>query len=108
MAVTAQRSPTVGGVPVPERPQLERLRADRSARLHAAMAAQGVDVLLLLGTSAVSYATGAAAPSVDGGRASLTRPVALVLADDPVPHLFTPYPDGADGRLPQDHVHAPL
>ncbi len=31
-----------------------------------------------------------------------------MLADDPVPHLFTPYPDGADGRLPADHVHPPL
>ena len=72
------------------------------------MAAQEVDALLLLGTSAVHYATGAAMPSVDPGRATLLRPVALVLADDPVPHLFTPYPDGAAGRVPVDHVHPPL
>lgn len=72
------------------------------------MRAQQVDALLLLGTSAVHYSTGAAMPSVDAGRATLLRPVALVLIDDPVPHLFTPYPDGAAGRVPDDHVHPPL
>lgn len=72
------------------------------------MSAQGVDALLLLGTSAVHYATGTAMPSVDSGRATLLRPVALVLVDDPIPHLFTPYGDGAAGRLPGDHIHHPM
>lgn len=112
MSVTSGRAqaaePLVGGNPVPELPDLDRLRSDRSSRLRDALQAQGYDALLLIGTSAVNYATGAAMPSVDHGRATLMRPVALVLTDDPVPHLFTPYPDGAVGRLPDDHVHPPL
>jgi Xaa-Pro dipeptidase len=36
------------------------------------------------------------------------RPVALVLAGDTHPHLFTPYPEGAPVDLPGDHLHPPL
>ena len=35
------------------------------------------------------------------------RTVAVVLADDPWPHLFTPYPASAPDELPADHVHPP-
>jgi Xaa-Pro aminopeptidase len=64
--------------------------------------------MVLLGTSAVSYATGAAAPGADSSRAELFRPVAIVVRGDPAPHLFTPYPDGAPDELPADHLHDPL
>jgi Xaa-Pro aminopeptidase len=36
------------------------------------------------------------------------RTVALVVADDPFPHVFAAYPDGVPEELPPDHVHPPL
>lgn len=104
----ADSAPSVAGLSIPETPDLARLRRERVSRLHHHMAMHGVDALLVLGTANVHYATGAAMPAVDAGRASLLRPVALVLADDPVAHLFTPYPCGASGRIPDDHVHPAL
>ncbi len=101
-------APTVDGVAIPASADLARMRGERTDRLRRQMAQSGIDALLLVGTGNVHYATGAAMASVDGGRATLLRPVALVLADDPVAHLFTPYPDGAAGRIPADHVHPPL
>ncbi|HKE75152.1 MAG TPA: Xaa-Pro peptidase family protein [Acidimicrobiales bacterium] len=90
---------------MPEVADRRRMRAERSARLQDQMAAQGLDGLVLLGTSAVAYATGADAPGCDSGRAALLRPVAVVVAGDPSPHLFTPYPEGAPPELPGDHLH---
>lgn len=102
------RSGTVNGAVIPDGPDLARMRAERGARLRAEMQRRVVEALLILGTSNVHYATGAAMPSVDGARATRIRPVALVLDDDPEPHLFTPYPDGAAGRIAADHVYPPL
>jgi Xaa-Pro dipeptidase len=99
---------TVNGDPIPEAPDLARMRRERSARLRGVMRERGVDALLLLGTSAVQYAAGAPAPIVDASRATLLRPVALVLADDAEPHLFTPYREAAAERLAADHIHPPL
>jgi Xaa-Pro dipeptidase len=99
---------TVNGDPIPDVPDLARMRQQRSSRLRGSMRERGVDALLLLGTSAVQYAAGAAAPIVDASRATLLRPVALVLADDPEPHLFTPYREAADERIAADHIHPPL
>lgn len=82
------------------------MRAARVGKLQEQLAAHGLDALLLLGTSAVSYATGATAPACDSARAALLRPVALLLADDDAPHLFTPYPEGAPPELPSDHLHS--
>ena len=107
-ALEASTNATINGELIPAVPDLAGLRRDRSVRLRDEMARRDVDALLVLGTSAVHYATGAALPSVDAGRATVLRPVALVLVDDPHPHLFTPYPDGAADRLPEDHVHPPL
>lgn len=104
----ADPAPTVKGLAIPEAPDLARMRAERLDRLHQHMAQSDLDALLVAGTANVHYATGAAMPSVDAGRASLMRPVALVLGDDPEPHLFTPYPAGASERIPADHVHPPL
>jgi Xaa-Pro aminopeptidase len=81
------------------------MRRERHDKLQAQLAAQGLDGLVLLGTSAVSYATGADAPGCDSGRAALLRSVAVVVAGAEHPHLFTPYPEGAPPELPADHLH---
>jgi Xaa-Pro dipeptidase len=96
-------------ITIPSEPDLGRMQRDRSARLQAVMADQGVDTLVLLGNSNVSYATGARWPLSDPGRANVERPVAVVTAGDPLPHVFTPFPEGADDLdLPDDHLHGPV
>ena len=70
-------------------------------RLRSQMRDKGVDALVLLSNSNVSYATGASWPLSDAGRANVERPVAVVLADDDTPHLFTPF-DAEDV-----HLHGP-
>ena len=89
-------------------PDLTRLRHERGERMRAAMAAKGVDALILLSNSNVSYATGATWPLSDAGRGNIERPVAVILADDELPHLFTPFPNtSADLGLDGDHLHGP-
>jgi Xaa-Pro aminopeptidase len=70
---------------------------------------KGVDALVLLGNSNVTYATGATWPLSDAGRANAERPVAVVLAGDDAPHLFTPYlaDAAAELGLDDDHLHGP-
>ncbi|MCU1374659.1 MAG: Xaa-Pro aminopeptidase, partial [Actinomycetia bacterium] len=85
-----RESATVDGRAIPDRPDLARMRRARHDRLQAQHEAGDLDGLLLLGTSNVTYATGAVAPGVDGSRARLLRPVALVVRGEPTPHLFTP------------------
>lgn len=96
---------TVEGRPVPPEADRPRMRAERHAKLQAQLTSSGADALLLLGTSAVAYATGADAPGCDSSRAALLRTVALVVQGDEHPHLFTPYPEGAPAELPPDHLH---
>ena len=97
---------------VPATPDLARMRRDRIAKVRSAMADQGLDALVLIGNTNVVYATGATWPLGDPGRANFEQPVAVVLADDEWPHLFTPLPLGTeqpDGPgLPDDHVHGPV
>jgi len=95
---------------VPTEPDLGRMQRDRMARLHEKMGEQGVDLLVLLGNSNVSYATGASWPLADPGRANFERPVAVVSAEDECPHLFTSDPELAhfDLGLPDDHAHGPV
>jgi Xaa-Pro aminopeptidase len=90
---------------IPDRPDLVRMRSERHARLQAQLEAQDLDGVLLLGSGNVAYATGASAPGVDSARASLLRPVALVVRGAPRPHLFTPYPEGAPADV---ELHPPL
>ncbi|MDD7813025.1 Xaa-Pro peptidase family protein [Mycobacterium sp. CSUR Q5927] len=85
-----------------------RMRRETGARLRAAMADRGVDALVLLGNDAVTYATGTSWRLGDAGLSHVERPVAVVLADDPWPHVFPPFRDGCDSELPADHVHGPL
>ena len=76
----------------------------------ALMREQGLDALVLLGNTNVVYATGAIWPLADSGRANFEQPVAVVLADDEWPHLFSPMreDDGLRTGLPADHLHGPV
>lgn len=91
---------------IPDVVDFQRLRVDRLARVRSAMGRQGLDALVLIGNTNVVYATGATWPLGDPGRANFEQPVAVVLADDEWPHLFTPLPD--ETGLPADHVHGPV
>lgn len=99
---------TIGGEPVPAAADLARMRRERYARLQRMLEAQGQDGAVLLGSSAVAYATGALAPGDDSARAALLRPVAVVVRGAEQPHLFTPFWDGAPPELPEDHLHGPV
>jgi Xaa-Pro dipeptidase len=99
---------TIGGVAIPSEPHMVRLRADRQAKIQAQLESQGIDGLVLLGSGGVTYATGAASPGEDSGRAGLFRPVAIVVRGDSEPHLYTAYWDGVPDELSADHVHGPL
>ena len=66
------------------------MRADRVARLRTVMGESGIDAIVLAGNTNVVYATGAIWPFADESRVSFERPVAVVLADDDSPHLFSP------------------
>jgi Xaa-Pro dipeptidase len=87
---------------------MERMHRERHARLVHQMRAQGVDVLLAAGQSALGYATGAVVPAADAGRAAHKRAVAVVTADGAPPEVFTPYPDGVPSTLDPSHVHGGL
>jgi Xaa-Pro aminopeptidase len=95
---------------IPAQPDRARMQRDRMERLQSIMGEVGFDALVLLGNTHVVYATGAIWPLADSGRANIEQPVAVVVAGDDVPHLFTPVQ--ADDRLrldlPADHVHGPV
>src|SRR6201994_4494460 len=95
---------------IPERPDIERMRRETGARLRSAMADCGVDALILLGNNSVVYVSGVSWPLGDAGLSYVERPVAIVLADDPHPHLFLPFRGGAasESQVPQDHLHDAL
>ena len=78
---------------------LARMRSERFAKLLAEMERQDVDGLVLFGSGAVSYATGALTPGSDSSRALLGGPVAVVAPGYPAPHLLTDYPEGVPGDL---------
>ena len=84
------------------------MRSERFQRLQDQLDAQGVDGLVLLGSSSVAYATGAAEPAANGDRAALFRAVSVVVKGDTAPHLYTHYVDGVPDDLPGDHLHGPL
>ena len=95
---------------IPHEPDFARMRREVGARLHAAMAEQGVDAVVLLGNGNVTYATGISWPLADAGLSHVERPVAVVLAGDEHPHLFLPFREGAamESGLPEDHMHGPV
>lgn len=95
---------------IPAAPDFARMQRERMERMQAIMGQHGLGALVLLGNTNVAYATGAIWPLGDSGRANFEQPVAVVLADDPWPHLFTPV--RADDRLREkmreDHLHGPV
>ena len=100
-------------IDIPEEPNWARMRAEIGARLRMAMADHGVDALILLMNGHVGYATGASWPLLDAGLSHVERPVAVVLADDEIPHLFMPFRGGAAPNsprppVPDDHLHGPV
>lgn len=101
---------SVGGLVIPETPDLARMRRETGARLRSAMAERGIDAMVLLGNNAVVYATGTSWPLGDAGLSYVERPVAVVLAGDDSPHLFLPFREGAslESDLPADHLHGPV
>jgi Xaa-Pro aminopeptidase len=103
-------APAGTGLVIPETPDLTRMRRESGARLRSAMAERGVDALILLGNSAVVYATGTSWPLGDAGLSYVERPVAVVVAEDEWPHLFLPFREGAsyESELPADHLHGPV
>jgi Xaa-Pro dipeptidase len=107
---TQPGSPAGDSLAIPETPDLTRMRRETGARLRAAMADRGVDAMILLGNSAVVYATGTSWPLGDAGLSYVERPVAVVLANDEWPHLFLPFREGAahESELPTDHLHGPV
>lgn len=95
--------------PFPATPDFDRMRRDRMVRLRSAMSDGGIDAVVLLGNTSVTYATSVGFPFSDQGRATFERPVAVVLADDDLPHLFSPMreDDRLRAQLPADHLHGP-
>ena len=95
---------------IPPTADLARMHRERVDRIRAVMREQGLDALVLLGNTNVVYATGAIWPLADSGRANFEQPVALVLADDEWPHLFSPMreDDRLRAELPSDHIHGPV
>jgi Xaa-Pro aminopeptidase len=105
------RSGLMAGRPctIPATADLARMQRERGARLRTLMREQGLDALVLLGNTNVTYATGAVWPLADAGRTNFEQPVAVVLADDDSPHLFSPLRSGdGDTNLPADHLHGPV
>jgi Xaa-Pro dipeptidase len=98
----------IAGAPIPAAPDLVRMRRDRGEKLQHQLGAAGLDGLVLMGTSAVAYATGAVAPAVDSSHAVLDRTVAIVVSGAPAAHLFTAHPEGAPSELPTEFLHGPL
>ena len=86
------------------------MQRERMERLQAIMSQQGLDALVLLGNTNVAYATGAIWPLGDSGRANFEQPVAVVVAGDQWPHLFTPMreDDRLREKMPADHLHGPV
>jgi len=99
---------TIGRQPIPTAPDLARMRRERQARIADHLEAEHLDGLVLLGSSATAFATGALVPGEDSGRAALYRAVTVVVSGDPVPHLFTGFDDGVPEDLPADHLHPAL
>jgi Xaa-Pro dipeptidase len=95
---------------IPARPDFARMQRERMQRMHGIMQQLGLDALVLLGNTNVAYATGAIWPLGDSGRANFEQPVAVVLADDDWPHLFTPVreDDRLREKMPADHLHGPV
>ena len=95
---------------IPAQADIARMQRERMERIRGLMCHHGLDALILLGNTNVIYATGAIWPLADSGRANFEQPVAVVVADDEWPHLFSPMREenNAHVELPSDHLHGPV
>jgi Xaa-Pro aminopeptidase len=85
-----------------------RMRAERRARLREAMAANGLDALVLIGPSNQEYA-GIRQPAADAMRMHYEAAVVIITSrPDEAPFVWTPFPEGVPDDVPPDHVHGPL
>jgi Xaa-Pro aminopeptidase len=82
-----------------------RMRAERRARLQAAMAQAGLDALVLLGPANQEYA-GVTRPFGDAMRVHY-EPVVVLVPRDGAAHVWTPFPEGVPD-LPAAHVRREL
>ena len=90
---------------IPDLPDLACMRRERFQRLQSELSAGDLDGLVLLASSSVVYATGAAMPAQDGDRAALFRAVAIVVKGESAPHLYTLFADGVPADV---HLHGQL
>jgi Xaa-Pro aminopeptidase len=95
---------------IPLQADVVRMQRDRVDRIQTVMREQGLDALVLLGNTNVVYATGAIWPLADSGRTNFEQPVAVVLAEDEWPHLFSSIrqDDRPATVLPAGHLHGPV
>jgi Xaa-Pro aminopeptidase len=84
-----------------------RMRAERRRRLSDAMAAQGLDGLVLIGPSNQEYA-GVRQLCADAMRMHYDPVVVILPAGGALPHVWTPLPEGVPDDVPATHVHPPL
>ncbi len=82
-----------------------RMRAQRRGRLQEAMAAAGLDVLVLAGPSNQEYA-GVSRAYADAMRVH-HEPVVVIVPATGLVHAYTPFPEAAYD-LPDEHVHREL
>lgn len=87
---------------------LGRMRSQRRDRLVTEARRDGLAAVLVIGTAAVAYAGGVTVPVADVGLARRRRTAVLVPTDGSLPHVWTPWPDGAPPDLPADHVRPGL
>ena len=109
--MTATIPGTIGSaIDIPELPDRARMYRECGDRLRNSMRDRGIAALVLLGNGNVVYATGVSWPLLDAGLSHVERPVAVVLVDDPHPHVFMPLREGSNSHVevPADHVHPPL
>jgi Xaa-Pro aminopeptidase len=93
-----------GGEPL----DLVRLRRQRFERLQGEMARAEVEVCVLAGTSAVTYAAGLLDAPVDAATAAWYRPIVVAVAGADHPYVFAPDPSVLPPELPADHIHPGL
>jgi len=110
---TLEAARGAGAFDIPDLPDRARMYRECGARLRDSMRDKGVDALVLLGNGNVVYASGVSWPLLDAGLSHVERPVAIVLAEDPHPHVFMPLREGSatvasESEVPADHVHPPL
>jgi Xaa-Pro aminopeptidase len=84
------------------------MRADRQRKLYEALTQRDAAVAVLSGTTNVRWATGARVVAAEQGRSAHFRNVAVVVAGDAMPHLFTHMVEGVPATHPPDHVHGGL